>query len=229
MLRAHVRSHNISVLAASGAALLFSLIGWAVLYGVAWWVAMFFATIESHGEAWPGADFHFGCAVAFGGTMLLAVVDSFVFPHEEVVDSRGFFGHVFDVVLFIPRISLASLQNFSAWARIPRAAMPHAVRIIERLRKEQRVPLHALPLELPNDRLRNTMLATLGITQIVEMRSEKGELVLRWSPLAPEEFRLVTHDAYDDAAGMRRATVLEKKDTLPGAQEHPALGERHDL
>src|SRR5437868_4710337 len=37
-LRAHLRSHNGSVLAASGMALLLSAIGWAVLYGASYWL-----------------------------------------------------------------------------------------------------------------------------------------------------------------------------------------------
>jgi hypothetical protein len=225
LLRSHVREHNWSVLAASGAALLVSGVGWGILYGAVYWVAMIVATVRTFGEFGPGPELPVQFLMAGGIAMLIAAIDAWLFPHERARDVRTLFGHACDLVLFLPRLTLAALHNFTAWVHLPFSARTYAARLIERLRSEQRVPMHELPLEIPHDATRERVLAALEMMQVVEVRTEKGQLVLRWNALAPEEFRLLTHDTHDNTAGMRRATVLEKKDALPGAQEHPALGD----
>lgn len=49
-LRAHLRSHNGTVLIASGVAAIFSAIGWAVLYGVSYWVTLMFIAVGNNGD-----------------------------------------------------------------------------------------------------------------------------------------------------------------------------------
>jgi hypothetical protein len=161
--------------------------------------------------------------------MLLAILDVWLFPHEETMDRRTMFGHACDLLLFLPRITLAAALNFTAWVRLPAEARPYAERLLERLREREKIYLQELPLEIPNDVLRERLLAVLQVVQLVEVRSEKGMLLLRWSALAPPAFRSLAHHAHDEMAGMRRATVFEKKNALPGAQQHPALGEGDHL
>src|SRR5439155_8857987 len=48
-LRAHLRSHNASVLAGSGIAVMLAAIGWAVFYGAAYWITMFMLAVAQHG------------------------------------------------------------------------------------------------------------------------------------------------------------------------------------
>ena len=45
VLRSHLRSHNSSVLMASAVALLFSAIGWGILYGASYWFTMMALTV----------------------------------------------------------------------------------------------------------------------------------------------------------------------------------------
>jgi hypothetical protein len=175
------------------------------------------------------ASFHSTVLIVFGAVMGLAMLDAWFFPHEEVNDQHTLFGHACDLLLFLPRITLASVYNFAAWARLPSAALPHASRLLTRLCAEDRVPMHELPLDIPNDAVRERILATFELTQLTEVRQERGQLVLRWSALAPEAFRSLPHHAHDQAARMRRATVLEEKDALPGSQSQPALRDRNHL
>jgi hypothetical protein len=229
LLRSHVREHNLSVLAASVAALVVAALGWAVLYGFSYWVAFMLVTVRSLGQMAPGATFHLGFAIACGSVFFLALLDAWLFPHEEASDGRTLFGHVCDVILFLPRLTLAAGLNFTAWVRLPGRVRKPAVRLMERLRRENTVPMHELPLDIPNDRTRQRVLAALEITQLVEVRSEKGQLMLRWNALAPDEFRSLANDAHDEMSRMRRATVLEKENTLPRPKDHPALGHGDDF
>lgn len=229
LLRSHVREHNLSVLAASVAALAVAAIGWAVLYGFSYWVAFMFVTVGSLGQNAPGTTFHLGFGAACGVVFFLALLDAWLFPHEEARDGRSLFGHGCDVVLFLPRITLAAGLNFTAWVSLPARVRQAAARLIERLDRENTVAMHELPLDIPHDPTRQRVLAALEITQLVEVRAEKGQLVLRWNALAPEGFRSLAHDAHDEMSRMRRATVLEKEKTLPGPKDHPALGNGDDF
>jgi hypothetical protein len=230
LLRSHVRSHNVSVIAASGVALLVSGVGWLLLYGAASWFTIIGNTIRMLGDAGLPASFHTVCFTVFAIIMGFTALDAWLFPHEEAIDRRTIFGHACDLVLFLPRITLASIYNFSAWARLPFGAMPYAARLLTRLRAEHRVPMYELPLEVPDDAMRERILAVFELTQLTEIRQERGQLYLRWSALAPDSFRAsLPHHAHDDAPRMRSVTVLEKKDPLPGPERHPALRDRYDL
>jgi hypothetical protein len=204
--------------------------GWCLLYVAAYWFSLVGNTVRMLGDAGLPDSFHSTVFIVFGSVMALAAIDAWLFSQEEAADSQTLFGLVCDLVLFLPRITLASLFNFAAWARLPSSALPDAARLLIRLRAEDRVPMHELPLEIPNDARRERILAAFELTQLTEVRQERGQLVLRWSALAPEAFRRSLPDhAHDEAPRMRRATVLEKKDALPGPQGQPTLQDRDHL
>lgn len=229
LLSAHVRAHNWSVLAASGAAFFLAVIGWSLVYAAAYWAAVLITTVQSYGGRIPGAGFQEVCLWVFLSLMGVGLLDVWINRHEEAVDHKSKLQHLYDVVMFLPRLTLAGIVNFSAWAWLPPAGKPHAARLLERLRAEKAVPLGVVPLEIPNDSLRRRVLAVLEITQLVEVRPEKGQLVLRWNALAPSAFRSLPHHAHDEGARVRRLPVLEEKDALPGAKEQPALGDGNGL
>ncbi len=221
-----MRSHNISVFAASGAAALVATIGWALVFAMSYWVALIAAATSRGIEAQPE---HFGENFLYfmGAATAFAAVDAWLTPHERACDRRPKLAQLYDVILFIPRITFATAQNFSAWAYLSGPAVRSAARLITRLRSEQRVPLHELPLDMPNPHLRRRVLAVLELTQLTDIRTEKGQLVLRWSALAPDAFRHVPHIA--EAAEMKSAKAAEKMEHLPGPGNQPTLEDRYRI
>ena len=231
ILLRQLREHNFSVLSASGATFVFAVAGWAILYGAAYWFTMFGLTVVHAGDAEMPAHFHTVCATIFGVLVLAATIDAWLFPHEHIVDERPTLATIGDLVLFLPRITVATLLNFTAWARLSQSALEDATALLERLRIERRIALATLPLDLPDDRHRDRILHVLQLLQLAEVRTEKGQLWLRLSPLAPAALRgrLIADHADDDLARMRRATVFEHKKALPGPKRQLPGYNRNDL
>ncbi|MEO6789237.1 MAG: hypothetical protein ABI318_24190, partial [Chthoniobacteraceae bacterium] len=148
-LRAHLRSHNGGVLAASGMALIFSAIGWAVLYGVSYWVTMIALTVFRNGDAARPAEFN----AVFLGTaavlLLAARVDQWFFPSERAVDERPPAEHFADLIFFVPRFTMSCWQNLGALARLKDEELPDAARLLDNLRTGGRVSLQELPAQFP--------------------------------------------------------------------------------
>ncbi len=188
-LRAHLRSHNQGVLAASGMALIFSVIGWAVLYGAAYWAAMFIAAAVRGTNATRPAEFNlvfFGIAAVL---MLAARIDQWLFPHERAVDERPKIEHFADALFFVPRFTMSCWQNLGALARLTDAELPEAAELMDTLRPGGRVALQELPARFPDEHRRQRMLDALLVTGLIDMRIEEDTTWLCLGALAPEAFR----------------------------------------
>lgn len=210
-LREHLREHRLNVLAASAMALIFSAIGWGVLYGGLYWITMFVQTTLHGGDAGVPAVFHSAMGWCALGLMLAAMLDAYLHPHERQVDDRPTIEHIGDTLLFLPRLTLAVLQNFKVWPRISSAEIPVAAQLMDRLRLEN-VPLHTLPLDFPNKRTRVRILIALQVAQLAEVRSENEALVLHLHPLAPDPFRTPPTDTEKKPTKPKQADASELPD-----------------
>jgi hypothetical protein len=188
-LRAHVRSHNGGVLAASGIALIFSAIGWAVLYGGSYWLTMFALAIASDGETRVPAVFQ---AVFFGTAavlMLAARLDQFFFPNERAVDERPPMEHLADLLFFVPRFTMSCWQNLGALAWLSREDLPDAARLMDHVKIARRVSLQELPAIFPDARRMRRTIEALLVSGLIDQRREKNLTWLHLSALAPDVFR----------------------------------------
>jgi hypothetical protein len=231
LLRSHFRGHNLSVLAASGVALLFSTAGWAVLYGASYWMTLFTRSIgRAAGPVLP-ASFDTVFLSCAGVLLLLAVLDCWFFPQDFVPDERPALETLADIVLFLPRMTLSVFWNFIVLVRLRSADCSGAVAILERMRSEGKIAMHEIPVAIPDPQSRNRILRAFEFTELTQTRREQGVVWLRFSPLAPKALRhrLLTNNADDDLAGMRRATVLEHKDALPSPKRELPGRNRNDL
>ena len=217
ILRARLRSHNLSVIAASGATLVLVAISWVLFYIVAYWVVMFALTVAKAGEAKLPASFDWVCASVAGVLLVAAAIDMWFFPSERALDERPALATITDVILFLPRLTLTIPLNFTAWTRLPAFLRHDAATLLDRLRAERKLAMSMLPFDLPDERHRVRIVRALQMLQITEIRPEKGELWLRFSPLAPRELRgdLIADHAHDDVSRMRSAAVFKHKDALP--------------
>ena len=188
-LRAHLRSHNGGVLAASGVAVVFSAVGWAVLYGVSYWMTMIALTVFRNGDAGRPAEFNtvfFGTAAVL---LLAARVDQYFFPSERAVDGRPPMEHLADLLFFVPRFTMSCWQNLGALARLTDAELPDAVRLLDELRTGGRVSLQELPAQFPDGRTLQRLLNALTRSGLIEYYREKEMTLLRFGALAPVTFR----------------------------------------
>lgn len=187
-LRRHLRSHRWSVFAASGMALAFSVIGWMLLYGAAYWMAIFSIVVFRGMEGQPPASFHWAFMACAGVLMVTATADRILFPHERAVDERPRLEHLLDVLLFIPRLTLVVCENLSALATLKGAEWGHGAGLLDGIRVEGKVSLQELPSQIPDARSRARIVLALRLTQLIESKRADGLTWLYLSPLAPEEF-----------------------------------------
>jgi hypothetical protein len=231
IIRRHLRAHNYSVVATSGATLILSAFGWAILYIVTYWATMFVLTVKSAGAAELPAAFDLVFGVTGGLLLFSALLDAVLFPRERLIVERPALKTAIDLVLFLPRMTLSVVLNFLAWAYLPSRALPVAIGMLDLLRTRRRLALSELPLEFPDDRKRDRALRVLQLLQLTEIRPDRGQIWLRLSPLAPAVLRgpLLADDADDKLARMRRATVLEHEDPLPRPQRQLPSNDRDRL
>ncbi len=189
-LRAHLRSHNANVLMASGVALIFSTIGWAVLYGASYWATLILVSVRNNGDGGVPQVFNlvfFGSATVL---MLAARIDQWFFPDERMPDERPPVEHFADILFFVPRFTMSCWQNLGALAHLGRREMPDAVRLMDHLKTEQRTSLQELPALFPDERRRRRMLDALLVTGLVDQRCEDSLIWLQIGALAPDSFRI---------------------------------------
>ena len=216
-LRRHLRSHNRSVLAASIMTLLFSAIGWAILYGAAYWIAMFGLTVVNNGEGGPPAAFHWVFLACAAVLLVAATIDGWLFPHERAVDERPPFEHVMDIILFVPRFTLLFWSNLSALVSLQREEWRDAADLLDRLKAEGKVPLQQLPAQIPDERSLARILETLSVTQLIDVRRAGNLTLLYLSSLAPEEFHRrarAGESPRDELTGMKQASLRERRKLL---------------
>jgi len=226
-LRAHLRSYNGGVLAASGMALVFSTIGWAVLYGVSYWMTMLVLTISHNGDAGRPAEFNtvfFGTA---GVLMLAARADQWLFPSERAVDERPRLEHFADLLFFVPRFTMSCWQNLGALARLTDAELPGAAQLLEDLRAGGRVSLQELPARFPDGRTRRRMVEALMRSGLIEQQKEKDMTWLRFGALAPVTFRSGPSlpPEQDDPLAEMPQVKIRTRTSLPDPQEDAESGE----
>ncbi len=217
IVQARLRSHNVSVIAASGATLVLVAVSWALLYIAAYWIVMFSLTVAKAGGAQLPASFDTVCGWVAGVLLVAAAIDMWFFPSERALDERPALATITDIILFLPRLTLTIPLNFTAWTRLPAYLRRDAAALLDRLRTERKLAMSTLSFDLPDERQRIRIVRALQMLQITEIRPEKGELWLRFSPLAPRELRgdLIADHAHDDVSRMRSAAVFKHKNALP--------------
>ncbi len=189
ILRVHFQEHNRSVLFASAATLVFALIGWAVVYGVFYWFTVAFLSVKEGLKFTGTENFNRNFLASIAVLYVAALLDRWIFRYSpEAVDRRPWSETLLDIVLFLPRMSLAVVENFTVWIRLSPSELRAAVRLVELIRKRGRFPLQEVPLVIPRERERECVLAALRVAQIIDARPSEGVAWLHIGCLAPPEF-----------------------------------------
>ncbi|MEQ1851790.1 MAG: hypothetical protein ABMA01_09395 [Chthoniobacteraceae bacterium] len=218
-LRRHLRSHNTSVLAASGISLGIAVVGWAVLYGLAYWTTMFVAVITQGADAEPPTSFHWVFLSCAGILLVAALLDGWLFPDERAVDARPPVEHLTDVLLFIPRLSIAFWGNLTALVSLSDSCRQQAAALLDRLKTEGKFPLQELPFQIPDDKARARIITALSVAQLIDTRKSDGLTWLSLSSNAPDEFRghaLGFESGPDPMNDMPSANPRQPRNLLPG-------------
>lgn len=186
ILRIHFREHNKSVVFASAATLLFAVIGWAFVYGVAYWFTVAFLSVKE-GLLFTGTEhFNRNFLSCVGVLYAATLVDRWVFRYSpEAVDRRPFSETLLDIALFLPRMTLSVFENFMVWIHLSDRQMALAARLAEIIRERGRYALHEIPVLIPTEKDREKILFALRAAQVLDVRPSDGISWLYIGSLAP--------------------------------------------
>jgi hypothetical protein len=188
-LRGQVRSHNSVVLMSSGLALLFSLVGWALLYGASYWVTMIVVTLAHNGEGSVPEMFNVVFLGSAAVLMLAARFDQWMFPSERTPDERPPVEHLADLLFFVPRFTMSSWQSLGALVWLSRRDLPAAAGLMEHFKSGARLSLQELPAKFPDEGRMRHVLEMLMLMGLIDQRRDGGMTWLYLGALAPECFR----------------------------------------
>ena len=194
-LRRELLRHNRRAFGFFVFTLIAAIVFWVVLYGVSYWLLLLLLSAVKGGdaavpEAFPLAFLAIACALLVGAWMdRLATTNDL--PRDETTASEI----LVDFLLAIPRATFAVLDNLSAWRRLTDREIDQAADLLGTILEKRRVPMHATPLCIPDDRERDRIIYTLLLMQILHLHWEGNVAWLRVSPLAPARLQLSAGDS----------------------------------
>jgi hypothetical protein len=192
-LRAHLRAHNRRVLGLTIATFAVVAVLWAGLYFVAWWMFLIAGTATKSVDFHPNAE---ALVRGFAATAVLLCVLAWIGRslrrNEAARDRKGFWEHFLDVVLAVPRLTLAVFGLSGAAARLSDQELEHAWKLLNRMNeRDTPVRVSELPVEIPDAPARHKIVEALQLTGLVEIRPSAGGPVLGFRD---EEARLLAQD-----------------------------------
>jgi hypothetical protein len=189
VLRAYFARHNLYVLGLAAGTLIVALATWLLLYWVcAWLLVLAIAVFDLPFTRIP-PGFHILFLVTAACAILYAWIDQRLSANARPRDKKSTFEIVSDILLAIPRMTLAVGGTLGARLRLTGAELLGAAELLHRLREERRVPMSGVRLQIPDPAEAAHVLFALQLTQIVDVHRDETEYWLRLNALRPAEFR----------------------------------------
>jgi len=171
-LRSHLRRHNQRVLVLTVATFVIAAVLWAGLFFVAWWLFLLAGVVakpfDSQPNAWPLVR-----GFVATGALLCAIawLSRYLRPNEAARDHKSFGEHFLDVLLAVPRLTLASFGTGGAAARLSDGELGHAWDLLRRMtERDHPVRVSELPVDIPDPAQRDKIVLALQLSGLVEIR-----------------------------------------------------------
>lgn len=178
-LRAHFAQHNRRVIGLTIMTALVAAASWALLYFIAYWLTLLALTSAKSLEAQMPPDFSQLFFTVAAALCLFAWWLRRISPDEYPRDKKWLLEILLDFVLMVPRMTLAIGDTLRALQFLNRRELSLAVHLLQRIEQSQSaLPVHAVPLEIPDDRAREKILFALQITELLDFRKKGAELLL---------------------------------------------------
>ncbi len=196
-LREHLRRHNRWVLGITILTLLLAAGLWAGLYLAAWWLFLLGGTAARPYDFQPDAAALFPGFAATGLVLCLwAWIAHRLRLDAAARDHKGIGEHFMDVLLAVPRMTLSIFGTGGAAARLNDRELEQAWLLLQRMsRADGPIPMHGLPVDIPDSDMRERIVLALQLSGLVEIRPSSDGPVLAFQNaqarrLAQERVRL---------------------------------------
>ena len=179
-LWAHFAAHNRQVIFLALAALAGALGFWALLYGMLYWVLLLVSSAAGGLDARVTPFFteaFIASALLLCGLVLFA---QHVGPRRQSPrDHKPFTEHFADILLMVPRMTLFVWSVLSAYQFLDKKEMRLAWRLLQRIENERKVSVSSVPLDIPDQKMREKILTALQLVELVDFRKSEGDWTLR--------------------------------------------------
>jgi hypothetical protein len=171
-----------------------ALVAWTALYFIAQWLTLLFL-VAAMSEDRPLPDgfttvfiFIAGCLIAY------AWLDRRLTPDERPRDSRSRGEIATDVVLALPRFTIAAWQNLDARQHLTQAELEQAATFLTHLSSAGTLPIAAAGYDLPDPAEREKILFALELTGLLAILRTARETTLRPGPHSLSDATLTPTD-----------------------------------
>jgi hypothetical protein len=189
-LRRHLAEHNLQVVLLAFLIAVASALLWLILFGFSYWMTLlFFSSVQGTNSAVPARFFPIFWSVA-GALLFFAWIHRRLHPDERPRDYKSPAEIALDLILGIPRLTLAIFGTLSAWQRLSPHELQLATSLLEHLGRERRLPLPSLPLDIPDAAARFKILFALQLVQVIDVRRDEGAYWVMLNPLRPRALNL---------------------------------------
>jgi hypothetical protein len=178
MLGKIIARHNRHVVFLAASILFVAAIGWAVIYGGLYWLALLVLTIGRGLDARPPHAFTATFFLCAGATCIGIWFARRGRPEPRPKDAKSPVELAADVLLAVPRMTLAIGGTLSAYQHLNRRELALGWDLLCRLKATRSLPLHSVPIELPIPETRRRILDALQLAGLIEFQQRSGESVL---------------------------------------------------
>lgn len=189
-LQAHLAAHNTKVVFSAVLIFLGTCLMWAVLYFLAHWITLFALTAATADNTPVPPYFPKVFWSVAGASIIIAWIIQLLHPDERPRDFTSGRDMVVDVLLAAPRATLSAFNTFRAWQSFSEHELRLAAGLLERVATEGRMNLRSAPIEIPDDPLREKIMFSLQLVEVIAVRREDREWWVTLNPLRPASLRL---------------------------------------
>ena len=171
-LRAHLRRHNRRVLGLTILTSIAAIVLWAGLYFVAWWLFLIAVTVARPFDFQPVAGpLVRGFAATAAVLCLSAWIARRLRPNEAARDHKGIAESAMDVLLAVPRVTLAIFGTGAASARLSETELEQAWDLLRRMNESEKpIRVQELPVDIPDASAREKIILALQLSALIELR-----------------------------------------------------------
>lgn len=175
-LRRKIAEHNRLVRLSTIAGGVAIVLMWGAIYCTSWWLTVLGATAAQGLEAEAPREFDRIIAVLFGAWVIAGwIARRFKFFDPRRLDSSAA-AKVLELLLTPPRATFAVLQNVRNGVRFNHDDLIAATDFLVRVVRCGKLPLTAVPVELPDENRRARVMNGLQLLDLIYLR-KKDELV----------------------------------------------------
>lgn len=169
-LRGRFAEHNRLVILLVALTLLVTAGVWYLLFAALYWLTFLFASVVRGMDARPPDALPAFFIYSAGLLLLLTWFARKRLDNEMPKDEKTPAEIAMEFLLAVPRATLALWGNVSAWQKLDERELGLAAELIERIVDEERVPLHEVPVEIPDPRDRTRILTALQLIDVLNVR-----------------------------------------------------------